>query len=494
MTEHDINGPEAAALRLMSEDATPETAAAFAALVTSYYEHAWAGTGAVSPRAPASAAAARLGALPPRAGTTTAELVQRLAEDVVAQGNRLAHPMAMGHQVAPPLPAAVWAEPLISAMNQSLAVREMSPAGTLIERGMIAWLADLAGLGPDAGGTFTSGGTEANFTALLAARAAAMPDAWQHGVGPDPPIIVCGEHAHYSISRAAGQLGIGVASVITVPTRGHRLDVAALPDLLDRGAAAGRRIMAVVASAGSTATGTFDEIDRIAAVCEDRGLWLHVDAAHGGSALLSQRHRARLRGIERADSIAWDPHKMMLLPIPCSVVLLRDEARLDAAFAQAAPYLFHAEGRTRSQDQGVRSFACSRRLEALKLWVVLHRYGTDGLAALYDRLCRMAAALHERVERHPAFTALHAPESNILCFRWIGDGAAAALDDAALDARNLEIRNGWNESGDGWITSTVLDGRRVLRVTIMNPRTAEPHLDALLDGLAERGRRCSSTP
>jgi L-2,4-diaminobutyrate decarboxylase len=481
-----IPDAEAAVLAALEEDARSCAGQAFVDAAARYYAEAWSGQGAVSPYVPAQELVARFADAPPRHGSELADVLRRVEEGVVASSNRLAHPMAMGHQVSPPLPAAVWVEPLISALNQSLAVREMSPAGTAIEHSLVGWLAGLAGLGARAGGAFTSGGTEANFTALLAARAAALPDAWQSGVGAEPPVIVCGEHAHYSVARAAGQLGIGIANVAPVPTRDWRMDAGALPGVLDALAAAGRRVMAVVASAGSTATGSFDALEPIADACEARGTWLHVDAAHGGSALLSATQRHRLRGIGRADSLSWDPHKMMMLPIPCSVVLVREEARLDAAFAQSAPYLFRAGTGERCADQGVRSFTCSRRFEALKLWVALQRYGTDGLAALYDRQCRLAASLHARVLRHPSFEAIHEPESNILCFRWDGPDARDRVPD--MDAFNLALRECWNESGAGWITTTVLGSRRVLRVTLMNPRTTEAHLDALLDGLDAAAR------
>jgi L-2,4-diaminobutyrate decarboxylase len=360
----------------------------------------------------------------------------------------------------------------------------MSPAGTVVEAQVIRWMCELAGLGPEAGGTFTSGGTEATFTALLAARAAALPDAWEHGVGADPPVIVCGEHAHYAVSRAAGALGLGLKQVVRVPSREFRMDVGELERALERTAAEGRRVMAVVATAGSTATGSFDDLAAIADACAARDLWLHVDAAHGASALLSPRHRHRLRGIERAHSIAWDPHKMMLLPLSAGMVLVRRETDLEAAFAQQAPYLFHgSEGRR--WDQGTRSFQCSRRFDALKVWVALQRYGADGIADLHDLLCERARQLHAAIIAHPTFAAVHEPESNIVCFRYAGD----APGEAELDSVNRRLRESYNRSGEGWITLTVLDGRPVLRVTVMNPRTTRAHLDRLLEGLAAEGAR-----
>ena len=156
------------------------------------------------------------------------------------------------------------------------------------------------------------------------------------------------------------------------------------------------------------------------------------------------------------------------------------ERELEAAFAQKAPYLFHAGDDDRAWDQGVRSFQCSRRADALKLWVAFQRYGVRTLGALYDHQCDLARAMHAQLEAHPHFEPLHEPESNILCFRWIGDGGHG---DEALDVFNRELRESYNRSGAGWITATNLDGRRVLRVTIMNPRTTEEDLAEIIAGL-----------
>jgi len=394
--------------------------------------------------------------------------------------------MYLGHQVSAPLPAAIWTESLTGAINNSLAVAEMSPAITAIERQLIRWMAELAGYGAEAGGTFTSGGTEATFTALLAARARALPDAWENGIGSAAPAVVYGENAHYAVTRAIGELGIGLRAGVVVPNRDFRMDAAALNRALEDLARKGRQIMAVVATAGSTPTGSFDDLESIGQVCEARGIWLHVDGAHGASALLSSQHRHRMKGIERARSIAWDPHKMMLLPLSAGMLVVRDERDLDQAFLQRAPYLFHGAENQPVPDQGVRSFACSRRADALKAWVALLRYGADGIGELYDRLCDLTADLYGLIERHPSFETFHAPESNILCFRFVGDGRS---DDPSLDLLNKELRERFNRSGVGWITTTVLNGRRVLRVTIMNPRTRAEHLQRLLDGLsAEAGR------
>jgi glutamate/tyrosine decarboxylase-like PLP-dependent enzyme len=469
-----------APLDALEEDMRASAGRLFVDLVAGYFEATRSGAGQVSTPLTADELAVRFENVLPHEGRPLADVVRQLATDVVADANRLMHPRAVGHQVAAPLPAAVWSESLIGALNQSTAIWEMSPTATIIETQLVRALASLIGWGPGAGGTFTSGGTEATFTALLAARARAMPDAWEEGVGAHPPVVLCGEHAHYCVTRAVAQLGLGMRRAIAVPSHGWKMDVLALRDLLDRQAASGTPVMAVVASAASTATGSFDDLEAIGTLCEERGIWLHVDAAHGGSAILSSTHRHRLRGLHRASSVAWDAHKMMLVPLAAGMLLVRDEASLAQAFSQHAPYLFHGASGARAWDQGTRSFQCSRRADAIKVWVAIQRYGVSGIAALYDRLCAAAASLHAMIEERPDFEVMHEPESNILCFRWVGD---RTLGDDALDALNLELRTRYNRGGHGWITTTVLGARRVLRVTVMNPRTTPDHLAQVLDEL-----------
>lgn len=474
--------------RLLAElesDMSPESASILIKLATDYLSATRDGTGPVSSALTSAEISARFDEPMPHTGRPLAEVAKRLRDDVMSDVNRLYHPRYAGHQVSAPLPAAIWTESLTAALNQSLAVAEMSPTATVLEHRVVRWMCDLVGYDAKSGGTLTSGGTEATLTGLLAARSAAIPDVWTSGVGANPPVVVCGEHAHYAVARAVGEMGLGMQRAHAVPSRDFTMDVDALAATLDQLHEEGTRVMAVVATAGSTATGSFDDLERIGTLCRARGLWLHVDGAHGASALLSARHRERLRGLSHARSIAWDPHKMMLLPLSAGIVLVRDERDLESAFSQRAPYLFHGAEGERVWDQGVRSFLCSRRADVLKLWVAVQRYGSAGLGRLYDRLCDVAMTMHDLLEAHPEFEVMHVPESNILCFRWVGD---RSLDDDALDAFNRELRERYNKSGAGWITATNLVGRRVLRVTIMNARTGAGDVAEIIEGLAQEAR------
>ena len=483
----------------LEADTSIEVGAQFAAVTARYFETTRAGKGQVSTPRSAEELAQRLGEEFPRHGRPVAEIIARLEKDVLADANKYYHPMYMGHQTSAPLPVGVWMESVIGALNQSLAVWEMSPTATMIEHQIVGWLAKLAGYSAGAGGTLTSGGTEANFTAMLAARNAAVPNAWEDGLGADPPVVVYGEHAHYAVTRAIGQLGMGRRRGISIASRDHKIDVDLLTGVLDRLREEGKRVMAVVATAGTTATGSFDDLETIGSLCEERGIWLHVDGAHGTSALLSSRPPRALKGLRHSRSLAWDRDKMMLLPLATGMVLTRDEGDLERAFAQQAPYLFHAGKSTRIIDQGIRSFQCSRRADVLKLWFVMQRFGSEGLGRMYDHLCDTARLLYDAIEERDDFESLHEPESNILCFRYLGPSGKKRRNEGTdtaehqrIDNLNRELRPRYNKEGSGWITATVLDGRPVLRVTMMNPRTGAEHVRALLNGLTAKANEIKS--
>ena len=473
----------------MELDASLAGAEPLLALAAKYLTDTGAGEGPVSTWHSAQTIADRLEAEMPRRGRSMADVAKRLTTMLLEDVNRLAHPMYIGHQVSAPLPAAVWADALVSAYNQSLAVREMSPSFTPLEHQVVAWMTDAIGWDDHAGGTMTSGGTEATLTALLAARVRAIPNVWTHGIPQQAPVMLCGEHTHYAVTRAAGEMGLGLHRVITIPSSDFRMDSAALSAKLKQLQQTRTPVMAIIATAGSTATGSFDNLNEIADLCHQfrdaRGdLWLHVDAAHGGAAMLSTVHRHRVRGIERARSIAWDPHKTLLLPLAAGMLLMRDERDLNAAFQQQAPYLFNGTDEARAWDVGPRSFQCSRRADVLKLYIAFERYGADALAALYDRLCRVARAMYDQLLLRDDFKPLHEPESNILCFAWKPKG----IPPSKLDEFTDLLRDRYNRSGRGWITVTSLDSHRVLRITVMNARTRESHIEKLIEGLVAEGR------
>ena len=391
-----------------------------------------------------------------------------LAKLVARYAIQLHHPAYMGHQVCPPLYDSATAELLISFINNSTAVFEMSPVGTAIEKEIVRWLAELAGYPETAEGTAVSGGSAANLTGLMAARARWNADAASAG---KRPVVLASADAHYSIARAAAIMGIPSADVIKVATDdAHRMDVDALEDALaaveareDAGA------LAIVATAGTTATAAFDRLDEIALLRDRYRTWLHVDAAHGASVLLSPTLAPLVAGLERADSFSWDPHKMMWMPLSLGTIVVRDGVWLRRAFEADAPYLFSGS----PENLGEMTIQCSKPADAIKLWLILRAHGTKPIVESLERVTALTRYLYDRVAASDDFEAMHEPELNIFCFRRRG------LD----DEQHAELRERILRGGRAWITSTVLRGQRVLRVTMMNPRTTEAHVDAMLEEL-----------
>ena len=399
-----------------------------------------------------------------------------LARIVADHSIQLHHPSYMGHQVCPPLPHAVLADLLVSALNQSTAVWEMSPIATIIEREVVQWLASKVGYPQEyVAGTAVSGGTVANLTALLAARARWRQENEGSGLRP---VIVCSSDAHYSIARAAMIMGFHKSDIIEVSTDDrHRLDLDELAATLEGLDGTEQSVMAIVGTSGSTSSGSFDRLHELADFRDRYRSWLHIDAAHGASALFSRDLHHLVAGLERADSLSWDPHKMMWMPLSLGIVLVRDGQWLRSAFSVDAPYLFHRE--SAGLNLGELTVQCSRRADAIKLWMTLRSVGEEQFAVGLDRVTAVTRHLYELVEASDDFEAMHDPQFNIFCFRYVGAGVA----DEKTDELNAVLRQRLIESGDAWITSTVLRGRRALRVTIINPDTEDEHVEAMLQRL-----------
>lgn len=393
------------------------------------------------------------------------ELVASM-QQVVAASTGLHHPRYLGHQVAPPLPGAALAELVSALLNQGTGVYEMGPASAPIELAVVDWMCRIAGYPAGAGGTLTSGGSLGNLTALLAMRQArAGYDAWRGGT-QEPLAVITSSDAHYSVARAVRVMGWGDAGVITVPVDDkHRLRAAAIEAALDS------RVIGIVAAAGSTATGAFDPLDEIADVAEKHRLWLHVDAAHGGGALLSARHRGKLAGIARADSLVWDAHKLMMMPALVTAVLFKDGAHAYEAFAQQASYLFAGGAPADTWwDLGQRTLECTKRAMSIELWSAMRAHGEAWFGEVVDRLFELARIFAEKLSASGDFELALPPEGNIVCFRH------TAADNRALRRRVVE-------DGRFYIVGTELDGRYHLRTTIMNPLTEAADLDELIEHL-----------
>lgn len=407
-----------------------------------------------------------------------ADLVAQMRQ-IMAGSTALAHPHYMGHQVPPPLPGAALAELVSAVLNNGMAVYDMGPVGVPVELAVIDWMCKKLGYAEGAGGVFTSGGSLGNLTALLAMRqAAAGFDVWSKGAHAGPPLaVIVSSDAHYSIARTLRIMGWGDDGAIAAPVDArHRLTAEAVETALD--GARGRRVIGIVAAAGSTATGAFDPLDELADVAARHGLWLHVDAAHGGGVALSPTHRHQLAGIERADSVVWDAHKLLLMPALATAVLFKRGSHAYDAFAQQASYLFAPHAREETWwDLGQRTLECTKRMMANAVWATLRVHGEELFGDIVDRLVALAGELAARVERADDFELALAPACNIVCYRHRPPGLPPG---PALDAHNRTLRQRVVEDGRFYIVGTELPSGYYLRSAIMNPLVEPADFDALL--------------
>ncbi len=436
------------------------------------------GEGPVLPwQPPAERVAAWAGPIPHRPADPEAS-VGPLVARLLAESIQVHHPRYIGHQVSVAPPVAVLADLVGSLLGNEACVYELGPAGTAIELAVLGWCLAAVGWPAGADGLITSGGSLGNLTALLAARAAAAPGvAWREGVQAAPRLaLLASEHVHYCVARAAGIIGLGEAAVVPVATDGAcRMKPAGLRAAYQRATRDGRRVMAVVATAGITATGAHDPLRPIGEFCRERGLWFHVDGAHGASALLSPRHRGRLDGVELADSLVWDFHKLLFMPALATAVLFRDGRRAHTVFEQEASYLYHAEAADARYDLGHRTFECTKRVLALPLWLALMTHGVEGLVAPLERTYALAGWLAGRLRREPDVEVPHEPEANIVCFRVRRPG----LSGAALDTFQEAVRRRLARAGSFYLSQARLPAGLHLRATIMNPTTTEAELEGL---------------
>ncbi|MBX3440830.1 MAG: aminotransferase class I/II-fold pyridoxal phosphate-dependent enzyme [Planctomyces sp.] len=429
----------------------------------------------------------------PVAGDQLEARFQELAEQCLSRGQNLHDPRYIGHQVPPPSPIAGLFDALGTVTNQVMAVYEMGPWATAVERALIHRWGEALGL--PAGrfaGLITSGGSLANLTALLTARNVALPEAWEHGLpqeGPRPALVVHAD-AHYGIARSAGMLGLGTQQVIRAPLdERRRMDPDALDAILAGLARDGTPVVAVVACSCATPIGAFDSLPQIADVCERHGVWLHVDAAHGGGMIFSETRRGLLDGLARADSFICDAHKMLFVPALCAFVFYKRPEHRFEAFRQEAPYLFDPSAPAAADyDVGLMTVECTKRAAAFGLWGVWSLFGSRIFGDLVDATCDGALRLHSLIVEADDFEPLHEPQGNIVVFRHVPDWLRGQSLEAIGDA-NREIRRRLILSGRYYLTQTSLGGAGALRCTVMNPLTVEAHFAGLLEALRDIGRQ-----
>jgi glutamate/tyrosine decarboxylase-like PLP-dependent enzyme len=410
------------------------------------------------------------------------------------------HPRSFGYFTPPPLVASIVGEVLSQFAQQGVDLWHAGPIAATIEEEVVRWLCDLLGYDRQSFGILTSGGVMANFIGMTLVRDAHVPrllalDTPPRGRALEGLRVYSGDQSHFSIGRALDELGFPPDTLVSIPTDdAFRLRGAAVAAMVAADRAAGLKPIAIAAVAGSTNTGSVDAIGELADVAAQEGLWLHVDAAYGAAARLSQRDRHRVADLDRADSVTVDPHKWFFQAYDIGGLMVRRGADLAAVFGGRLPEYYRAgHGSTPDaadpHDAGLNfwklGFEGTRRWRALKLWFSWRHLGTDGFGRLIEANIDLAAHLAAVIAASDDFEAMPAePPLSVVCFRHLPAGLTGAALDAHQDALQLALER----SGAGWVSTTLLRGGTWLRAGILNTQSTEADVEGLLDTLRELAR------
>ena len=414
-------------------------------------------------------AAARLGGPPPEHPEPYAEVLDGLFRDVLPFTSRDAHPRYFAYTpFAGTWPGALG-DLVASACNVYSGSWQEGSGPTQLELEILRWFADWIGYPASARGALTTGGSQANLTAIACAREAR--------VGPmrEDLVVYVSDQTHSSVARGARVLGFRPGQVRVLPVgEDLRLDPKTLVAALDADEAAGRTPLLLVANAGATSTGAVDPVGDLAAVCRERGLWLHVDAAYGGFAVLTERGRAQLGDLSLADSVTLDPHKWLYQPFECGCLLVRDGSALRRAFEISSDYLRDAEPEDEETNFADLGLQLTRGTRAFKLWLSLRTFGLAAFRDAIDRCLDLAAHAVERIERSECLELAASPSLSVVCFRRAAPPGSD--EDALVDGLVAAL----TASGIGLVSSTRVHGRPALRLCILNHSTRAEDVERVL--------------
>jgi len=427
----------------------------------------------------------------PEKGISLEEILARFRDEVAPNAMGVPSPRYFGQFNPTPLPIGVWADALASMLNQNAGAWRNGPTSAMIEARVIRWLCDLLNYGPQSFGTLASGGSEANLIALKCARDSVLASIKDRGVRSAPAdlVIYASEQCHYSIDKSADILGLGREGVRKIPTddRFHII-VDALREAIARDREAGMIPCCIVGVAGTTSTGVVDPLEQLAAIARENGCWYHVDAAYGGPLAFSPQHRGKLRGIELADSITFDPHKWMFVPFSCGATLVREGGRvLRDAFDMTPEYLSEDRGGADVEFDFFRYGQMgTRRFNSLKLWMAIKFMGREGYAKTVERHIELTEYLAQQIDALKDFQRAGDVETAVCCFRFLPQ---ADLSGPETDRLQQSLQQIVERSGEAWLTTTVLHGRRALRVNINSFLTEQRHIDDLVKLLVRSARQ-----
>ncbi|HEX8139657.1 MAG TPA: pyridoxal-dependent decarboxylase [Pyrinomonadaceae bacterium] len=388
---------------------------------------------------------------------------------LIADSTNIAHPGYIGHMNSMPTTVSVLGDMVASALSNNMLFEELSPVFTPLEISLMREFARLFGLGEEAGGVLLGSGTMANLQVLAVARNLRF-GALEKSVAASGrlPVFFASEAAHASVRKAAMILGLGMDGAVAVATdENSRMRPESLRDEIRKALAQGQEPFCVIATAGTTVTGNIDPLVETGEIAREHGLWFHVDAAYGGALIFSEKYRSRLRGIERADSITFNPQKWLYVSQGCSMALFRKRAEMEQAFRVPSPY--GADAGPAALNLGEVTVHGSRRVEVLKLWLSLQHLGRRGYAQLVEEGCALAEYFLGKITERPLLQVAGQPDMNILCFRATPERVPAALH----DEWNTQLQTHLLREKKVYLSLPPYRGARWLRTVLLNPYADE---------------------
>lgn len=422
---------------------------------------------------------------PPEAPEAMDEILRDFDRVIMPGIVHWGHPNFLGYFATTTTAPGIIGEMLAAALNVSAMTWQTSPAATELESVVLDWIRQMLGLPPEFRGVVYDTASVAVLHALAAAREELGLDVRREGLAGRDAVpaltLYASDQAHSSLEKAAITLGVGEANVRRVASDGdYRMDVGALRHAIEQDVSAGRRPLAVVATVGTTSATSVDPVDEIAGVCREYGVWLHVDAAYGGAMALLEEGRHVMGGAELADSVVFNPHKWLFVPLDFSALYVRRPEALRRVFSLVPEYLrgdAERAGETvpNYMDYGIQ---LGRRFRALKAWFVIRAFGREGLAARVREACRLARVVAGWVEADDRFELLAPVLMGVVCFRAraLPGVAEGDISGEGLNELNERLLARVNATGAAFLTHTRLRGRVALRIAVGNVLTRERHL------------------
>lgn len=419
----------------------------------------------------------------PETGISADDILAKFRNDVAPHAMGVPSPRYFGQFNPAPLPIGVWADALASALNQNAGAWRNGPTSAMIEARVMRWLCELVGYGEKSFGTLASGGSEANLIALKCARDHGNKNIIHDGVrcAPADLVVYASEQCHYSLEKSADILGLGRNNLRKIPTNKYfHIQTSALREAISRDRGAGLLPCCIVGVAGTTSTGVVDPLEEMAQIAAENNCWFHVDAAYGGVLAFSEKHKGKLRGIEKADSITFDPHKWMFVPFACGAVLVREGGGvLREAFDISPEYLSEDRGGSDVEYDFFRYGQMgTRRFNSLKLWMAWKFMGRLGYANVLERQIDLTEYFAKQIDQLDDFERLGEVETAVCCFKFL-PAVTKLQAGTEQDRLQQQLQQRIERNGEAWLTTTVLHGRRALRVNVNSFLTEQRHIDDL---------------